>query len=299
MLSFFKRKHKDEELVRTGGDSTVSADEVQEDAAHESISEDVEPVLSLHPNWDITQEQRYVYQFLNNDCPPMKRNQLGISGIEWNQDTDGIRVSAFIRNSSGETIDLAEQTLVMFDTEDRPLARKAFNLSEMGQIEPESSRPWHFFFSEDDLIATKIPKEDWRLTFEVRNISDKHTLDLPEDWKQGLLPEDKENLYKLVEQLPALEPGEVNLFGVDAMQDEQGKVHVVALVRNGSDNDLRIDKIPLIFKDSSGKIVAHDEFQLGEFIVKPNTSKPWRFAFSQPVAEKLDLSTWEIQLPTH
>lgn len=298
MLSFFRRKHKDEELVRTGGDSTVSADEVQEEAEQESISEEVVPTLSFHPNWHVTQEQQYVYQFLNNDCPSMKRNQLGISGIEWNSEGNGIVVSAFIRNSSDETLDLEEQTLVMLDKDGRPLAKKTFNLSEMGEIAPKSSRPWHFSFTESSLLVEDIPKEDWKLTFEVRNISDKHTLDLPKDWEEGLIPEDKENLYKLVDQLPKLEPGEVNLFGVDAMQDEEGRIHVVALVRNGSDNDLKIDKIPLTFTDSSGKLIAHDEFHLEDFVVKPNTSKPWRFAFSQPVNKKLDLSSWEIQLPT-
>ena len=299
MLSFFKRKHTDDELKRTGGDSTVSADEIQENAAHESSSEYVDLTLSIHPEWVLTQEQQYVYQFLNNDCPPLKRNQLGISGIEWVKDNGGIRVSAFIRNSSDQPIDLEEQTLVMFDEQDQPLAKKAFNLSEIGQLEPGSSRPWQFYFDESDLISESIPKEGWRLTFEIRHIAKEHTLDLPLDWEQGLLPEDKKNLYLLVEQLPSLSPGEVNLFGVDAKQDDDGRIHVVALLRNGSDSDLRIDSIPLTFADASGKILARGEFQLHDFVVKPNTSKPWRFAFPDAVTQKVNLTTWEIQLATH
>lgn len=299
MLSFFRRKHNDDELKRTGEDSAIAADEVGDvDEQPSASSETISPALSLHPDWHISKEQRYVYQFLNNDCPPLQKNQVGISGIEWEEENGKIRVSAFLRNSSNETLELNEHTLVMFNKNDEPLAKKTFDLSELGKIEPESSRPWHFYFDEDDLIDDYIPKEGWRLAFEIRHIAEKHTLDLPLEWEDGLHPQDKENLYKLVEQLPELEEGEVNLFGVDAKQDPEGRIHVVALLRNGSEHDIRLDHVPLMFKDATDTVIAQDNFKLKDFIVKPNTSKPWRFAFTKPVNYKVDLTTWEIQLLT-
>src|SRR5690606_7164350 len=96
----------DDDLKRTGEDSAVSADEIGEVADEENSQETIEPALSIHPNWHLPQEQLYVYQFLNNDCPPLNRNQIGISGIEWAEEGEGLRVSAFIRNASAESIDL-------------------------------------------------------------------------------------------------------------------------------------------------------------------------------------------------
>ncbi|WP_096202397.1 accessory Sec system S-layer assembly protein [Bacillus sp. FJAT-45350] len=298
MLSFFKRKHSDDELKRTGEDSSFSADDIVEDGDGE-VNKIVETSLSLHPSWTVQKEEVYVYQFLNNDCPPLKQNQVGISGIEWSYEEDkGLyRISAFIRNSSNKTIAFETKTLVLLNQENKVLARKQLNLSNIGEIPPKTSRPWHFYFEEEDLLVEEIPKEGWKLAFEFKNISKKHMLDLSKEWEEQLHPDDKENLHKLVEQLRPLQPGEVNLFGVDAKQDPQGMIHVVALLRNGSEENIRIDKVPLIFKDATGSVVANGEFHLKDFTVKPNTSKPWRCIFQAPIKKKLDLTTWEIQLP--
>lgn len=301
MLSFFRRnQYKEEELKRTGKDSSVAANKI-DNQSDEETETSIQPILSIHPSWTLTKEQIYVYQFLNNDCPPLKKNQLGISGIEWEREDGKIRVSAFIRNSSAKPLKLGEHTLVMFDKNKRPLAKRKFHLGVLGELQPESSRPWHFYFKESDLLVDidELPEEDWYMTFEIRRTPEKHTLDLPKEWEEGLSPNDKANLHKLVEQLPPLEEGELNLVGVDAMQDEEGYIHVVCLIRNGSDHEVRIDRLPLLFKDSSDEVVTKALIRLHDFVVKPNTSKPWRFHFPERINRRLDLKTWEIHLLQH
>uniref|UniRef100_UPI002612EE95 SLAP domain-containing protein n=1 Tax=uncultured Anoxybacillus sp. TaxID=263860 RepID=UPI002612EE95 len=74
MLAFFKRK-------KQGEDSTIDASQLLQQQ-YEQKEERVKTQLSLHPHMQISTEQKYYFQFLNNELPPLKPNQLSLSGIE-------------------------------------------------------------------------------------------------------------------------------------------------------------------------------------------------------------------------
>jgi accessory Sec system S-layer assembly protein len=286
LLSFFKKKKK------SGEDSAVSAQELvsETDVAND---EEIETELSLHPSWNLPLEQQYVLRFLNNELKPLKPNQISLSGIDLARETDYVIVSAFVRHSLSKPIKLEKATLLLLSPDNKIIARKQFDLEELGEIPAKSSRPWHFIFENSILKTDEIPNEGWKLAFELKP---QHRLDLEESWEQSLSDEDKEKLRQLVAQLEPPKPGEVNFLGLQAKLTEEHELHVTVFIRNGSEQNIQIQQLPLQVEDASGEVIARGGFTLDHFEVKANTTKPWTFIFPKELVQKTspDLSKWKV-----
>ncbi|PAE19737.1 accessory Sec system S-layer assembly protein [Bacillus sp. 7504-2] len=295
MLSFFK-KNKNEKLTKQGLDSTVSTQEllnVEEETGNEN---EVFTELSLHPMMNITTEQSYVLRFLNNELPPLKPNQISLAGIEINREEEQIIVSAFVRNSLSKGVTFSQTTLLLLGANDKLIARKEFDLSELGEIPAQSSRPWNFVFGPKDLLSNEpIPKTDWKLAFQLKTTQE-HRLDLDKEWEQSLSESGKEKLVNLVRNISPPKEGEINFMGIQAKKNEQGDLVVTLLIRNGSDKDVQLEQLPLQVEDSEKDIVAKGAFTLNNLIVKANTSKPWTFIFpkSMVIKDNPNFSRWKV-----
>lgn len=297
MLPFFKKKDNDKPKM-AGSESTVSSEAlINEKGDEEKAKKDeVHTSLSIHPQWTISKEDQYSFQFLNMECPALLPNQISLSGINLQESKDGTyQVTAFIRNSLNKGITLRETTLVLLDNTDKVLGRKTVDLSEAGTIPAESSRPWNFLFTEKDLFTTELPEEGWKLAFQLKPSSRKHTLELEDSWDQTLADKDKQKLQEMVEKLDPPKTGEVNFMGLQSSQKENGNLHVTMLIRNGNGKNIKLEQIPLQVEDASGQIVAKGGFTLENFEVKANTSKPWTFIFPKDLVqgEDIDLSRWK------
>ncbi|MFZ4451125.1 accessory Sec system S-layer assembly protein [Salibacterium aidingense] len=296
MLPFFRKK-RDGQPKMEGNESTVSSEELLNETSETETSEKhIHTGLSFHPEWTVSKEDQYSFQFLNMECPDLKPNQISLSGISLQQEKDGTyQVTAFIRSSLNKTIKLHETTLVLLDSSDNVIGRKTTDLEEAGEIPPRSSRPWNITFTEQELFTPEVPEEGWKLAFQLKPSSRKHSLDLQDSWEQSLAEKDKNELQDMVEKLDPPKPGEVNFMGLKAVQKENGDLHVTLLIRNGSTKSITLEQIPLQVEDASGTTIAKGGFTLNDFGVKANTSKPWTFIFpSSMVSEdNLDLSSWK------
>ncbi|MBB6446077.1 accessory Sec system S-layer assembly protein [Bacillus benzoevorans] len=298
MLGFFKRdKNK---IAKDGEDHTVDSKELLGEEV-ESTGREVKTKLHFPPGINVGQEERYYYQFLNNELPLLKENQISLSGIEVEKDEDdSVVVKAFIRNSLPKAIMFNEPVpLLLLGPDEQVLARKTFNLSVFGELPAESSLPWLFTFEKQFVKVEEIPQTDWKLAFELKKEKGPHALDLEESWEKSLADTDKEKLAELVKKMTPPKPGEVNFMGIQARLDKDGSLHTTLLIRNGSDKNVKLEQIPLIIEDASGECVAEGGFILDNFEVKANTSKPWTFIFPQSLLkkEKIDLSKWKAYPP--
>ncbi|GMO00059.1 accessory Sec system S-layer assembly protein [Parageobacillus thermoglucosidasius] len=295
MFPFFKKQkqQKDEH------DSVVEANELLENSEANSDEEEVKTELSFHPSWNVSIEERYYYQFLHNQQRPLKKNQISLSGIDLKQVPRGYVVTAFVRNSLSRPVAFTPTPLLLLGPNNEVLARKVFDLSELGEVPPRSSRPWKFLFEQETLRTSELPLVDWKLAFELPK-QKHHSLDLAESWEKSLAAEDKQKLQALVQSLQPPKPGEVNFMGLQAQQTEQGDLHVTLLIRNGSDKNIHIEQLALQVHDASGDIVASGAFSLDHFEVKANTSKPWTFIFPKSLVtkENPDLRSWKVSLPS-
>jgi len=297
MFNPFKRKKQEEtQQVRTN-DSTVSADELLDEVQEESSNEEVETELSLHPSWKLDEEQMYVYRFMNNEHPPLKPNQISLGAFELNKLEHEVAAGAFVRNSLNKKINFNNTTILLIDEHGTKIGRKEFDLSKIGELPARSSRPNVFIFEKKDLYIPleDVPTEGWNLAFELKKPAQKHSLDLADSWEKSMANEEIESLQKYTESLEPPKSGEVNFLGLKAVQNDNGDLHVTMLIRNGSEKSINLQQLPLHVEDASGEVIARGGFQLEDFEVKANTSKPWTFIFPRAMIDKdeIDLSKWK------
>jgi accessory Sec system S-layer assembly protein len=294
MLSFFKKRNQ----KKQGSDSVVSSEELLGgNATGASSEQSVSTELHFTSNVNITQEDRYYFQFLHNELPPLKLNQIALAGIELKQEGTQWQVVAFIRNSVINGIQFSHMPLTLIGPEGDKLGQKTFDLSVLGELPGNTSTPWMFTFDQSDLLTSEVPAEGWKLAFEIRP---PHRLDLDKNWEQQLPQAEKEHLRKLAEDtLPPPKVGEVNFAGVQVQLADTGQLQTTVLIRNGNQFDINIQKIPLFVEDANGQVVAKGSFELKDFGVKAHASKPWTFIFPSEMVTKeaMDLSRWKVYPP--
>ena len=289
------RNHKKHNPDAAYDENAVNAQELGL-SGESSEEEAVYPELSYHPDWNLEQEDEYVYRFWNHDLPPLKPNQFSIHGVDLKQTNGTLVVEAFVRNSLSRSINLKTMTILLLDQQGFPVARKWFDLKKVGTIPARSSRPWTFTFEQQHRVTSDAnpPVHGWKLVIEPNQKHRKHTLDLEESLEQSLPAGEAEKLERYVEGLQPPKPGEINFVSLKAEQKE-GALHVALLIRNGSDRSINLPHLPLQVKDATGDVVAQGAFKLKHVEVKGNTSKPWTFVFpeSMILSETIDLSSWK------
>lgn len=294
LFSFFKQAEK------TGSDSTIGSEEIIDGAKSSSGTDAIETTLSLHPEWEVPQEQDYVFRFLSNELEPLKPNQISLSGIDIDVEpaNGSWLVKAFFRSSLDQQIAVGSVELMLLDEEGNTLASDEFDLAELGDIPARSARPWVFVFTKDNIFAEQPPTKDWKLAFNVQSMVP-HKLELEQAWEDGLSDDQKEGLTTVVEGLPKLKPREVNISGFQVKQQEDGSIAASVFIRNGHSKQINIEKLPLELIDAAGDLVSTGSFELAPLSVKANTTKPWTFIYPKELIQKADpdLSRWTIRVP--
>lgn len=293
LFSFFKKTEK------TGKESAIDSTEIMESANVSTSTEVVETKLSYHPSWNVPQEQEYVFRFLANELEPLKPNQISLSGIEVDADpaTGGWLVKAFFRSSLDQAIQMEDVELLLLDENEELLAAQQFDLSELGDIPGRSARPWIFVFDKENQLVEELPKENWKLAFNVQSLMP-HRLDLAASWEEGLADEQKKMLAETVEKLPKLNPREMNITGFQVKVEEDGSIATSVFIRNGHSKEINIEQLPLELIDANQDVVARGTFQLQDFSVKANKTKPWTFIFPKTLVQKEnpDFSRWVAKI---
>ncbi|MFC4402960.1 accessory Sec system S-layer assembly protein [Gracilibacillus xinjiangensis] len=297
MFPFLDKNRKNKS---TGNEQEVNAADVlgNDMEANESNEDLVEPTLSIHPSWNLPEEEKYVFAFHNTEAKALKPNQLSITTVDSIERKNEFQFIALIRHSVNKPINLGEANIVLLNEEKRIILKKKFDLTTIGKLPANSSRPWKFSFTKKELAAVDAePNNNWTIAFELKR---KHKLDLEDSWKESLAQESIEQLEKIVESAKPLKAGEVNFMGIEAKVMEDHQLSVTILIRNGAERDLIVENLPLVVTDASNEVIAKGGFQFDKLTIKANTSKPWRFIFPSSLllkeAENIDLSRWQAQV---
>ncbi|MCM3088111.1 accessory Sec system S-layer assembly protein [Bhargavaea ginsengi] len=294
LFSRFKRTE------RKGADSSVSSEELTDIQPSGDAGELVDTALSLHPEWNVPQEQEYVLRFLANDLDPLKPNQLSLAGIDIDVDerSGDWLVKAFFRSSVSKPVQMGPVELLLVTEDGKLAASKEFDMRELGEIGPASARPWVFVFSRNEQFLKEAPESAWTLNFNVQSLMP-HRLALKPEWEQSLNDTQKEALQQVVDSLPKLKPQELNMTGFQALIQDDGKMAVALLIRNGYSRRINLEQLPLEVIDGAGDLVAKGTFQLPPLEVDANTTTPWTFIFPADSVKKpdADLSRWTARVP--
>lgn len=296
LFSFFKKSDK------VGQENTIDSKDLLDNVTSKSQNDnsDVETKLSFHPDWNVPQEQKYIFNFLANELEPLKRNQLSLSSISIDEDPRSGKwlVRAFFRSSLAEAIELGEIELFIMDKNDELVASKKFDFKALGTIPAESARPWVFEFEKSTLKTNEIPEDGWKIAFNLVSLRG-HQLELDATWEEQLPAEQKEELAKIVKTLPKLGETEVNFTGLQAKFANDGSLNVSIFIRNGHNKAINLEQLPLEIIDARGKQIAKGSFKMDPILtVQPNSTKPWTFIFPSSLVNPkgADLSRWTARV---
>ncbi|GAB4074053.1 accessory Sec system S-layer assembly protein [Barrientosiimonas marina] len=288
MFNFAKGTKKKQEQAAKADDYLQPDQEETSDADQPAV----ETELSIPDDWGLTEEDRYVYAFHNSQSPKLHQNQISIYGMEVKQTKKGMEVAGLIRNTVTKAIQFGETRVLLLGSDQKPVARKTFDLSQLGSIPANGARPWTFVFEPDMIVGdTAQLAGSWSLAFELKK---SHQLDLENSWEESINEQTRASLETIVKQAPKLKPGEMNFMGVQARQQDNGDIAATILIRNGAEKNIHLEQVPLGLKDASGEEVARGSFQMTDFTIRANTSKPWTFIFPARmiIREEIDLSEW-------
>lgn len=295
LFSFFKKSDK---IVQ---ENTIDSKDLLGNAsANKDDNRDVVTKLSFHPEWDVPQEQKYIFNFLANELEPLKPNQLSLSSISIEEDPRSGKwlVRAFFRSSLAEAIELGEIELFIMDKNDELVASKKFDFKALGTIPAESARPWVFEFEKSTIKVDEVPEDGWKIAFNLVSLRG-HQLELDPTWEQQLPAAQKEELAKIVKTLPKLGETEVNFTGLQAKLADNGNLNVSIFIRNGHNKAINLEQLPLEIIDATGKQIAKGSFNMEPILtVQPNSTKPWTFIFPAELvdAQDADLSRWTARV---
>lgn len=295
LFSFFKKSDT------VGKDSAIDSKEIVQGKTPLSTKSQVKTKLSFHPEWNVPQEQQYVFNFLANELQPLKPNQLSLAAINIEEDKkSGVwNVKAFFRSSLSQPIELGEIELLLLDKDGNRIGAKTFNFKDLGVIPPNSARPWVFEFDKTSREVEEIPEEGWTIAFNLISLRG-HQLELDETWKKQLPKEQQEKLAEIIKGLPKLGKTEVNFTGLQVRLNDDQSLHASIFIRNGNDKSINLEQLPLEIIDANGKRVAKGSFKMDPVLtVQPNSTKPWTFIFPAELveAEEADLSRWTARVP--
>ncbi|ESU34205.1 hypothetical protein G3A_02285 [Bacillus sp. 17376] len=297
-MALFKRKKQSSPVIESDQLNEL-VDNNSEELGEETDIDLVKTSLSFHPDWELSNQEKYVYMYKHQQLPLLKANQISISGIKKIDFEEGFVVIAFLRNTLAKSIRLEEMGILILDDSGKAVARKTFELDGLGELPAMSCRPWRFLFTNDDKLIENISDDNWSIAFEVPEKSNQHQLDLEETWKSQLTEKMVKDLEELVAKLPPLSNNEISFTGIEARLLDDGRLSVSLFIRNGYNKDIQLQKLPLIVEDTNGTKVAQGNFTLDNFSVKANTSKPWTFIFPETLVQEKNpnLTTWKVYPP--
>lgn len=296
LFSFFKKSDK------LGQENTIDSKDLLQNIKVENTdnNQDVVTKLSYHPDWEVPQEQKYIFNFLANELEPLKPNQLSLSSISIEEDMRSKKwqVRAFFRSSLSQAIELGEIELFIMDKNDELLASKKFDFAALGTIPAESARPWVFEFEKSTIKVDEVPEDGWKIAFNLVSLRG-HQLELDPTWEKQLPEAQKEELAKIVKTLPKLGETEVNFTGLQAKLADNGNLNVSIFIRNGHNKAINLEQLPLEIIDATGKQIAKGSFKMDPILtVQADSTKPWTFIFPAELvdAKDADLSRWTARV---
>lgn len=257
----------------------------------------IQTPLSLHPDWNITQEQMYVFRFLANDLSPLRANQISLQGIDIDENEGNWLVKGFVRTTVEQMIEIGQVELILLDKENQMIGHQSFDFSELGDLPSNTARPWVFEFRPENIFVEEIPEDGWKLAFNVSSMKE-HTLDLDPTWKENLSAEQVTALEEIVAKLEPMKERQINFTGF-LIEPHEGGFVVSTFIRSSHPKTANLEQLPLQVLDATGEVVTEGAFTLDPpLAIHSNTSKPWTFIFPKETVKKEDpdLSRWAVRI---
>jgi len=131
-----------------------------------NLKENIKTGLFIPASYNISKEELYILQFLNNELGTMEPNQLSVSGISLHETPYFIEVRAFFRNTLTMPFKVASVKLALTTSNKDIIAQHTFDLSYLGLIEPEKSIYVILHFPVETIRLKQFDPDNFSLFFD-------------------------------------------------------------------------------------------------------------------------------------
>ena len=216
-----------------------------------------------------------------SQLPAIEDGQVSINGIYTFDIGDKIEVSVYLRNGLSQHINFERVPLVILKKNGDVIAKQVVDMSDFGILPPFSARPYKVYFDKANLLVDTISNDDFIIQFE-KSISAVNTVKVElEDIPESMDYELKNSLIKFLEDLPLIRGGDVNLEVYKTLRCMDNSISIVFMILNGSDEVIKLERLPMMIKDEKEQAVAMGVFDIENVIVNPRKAKVYDFTITE------------------
>lgn len=261
-------------------------------------NENVELQLSLPEQYEniVSDVQKEIMNEELEEFVPIKENDINVATTYVYDDGEEIEAKVYFRNGFTRKVNLEYLPLLLVNSKNEVLAKKVFDLREMGDIPSLGARPWKVSFPKSEVDMNKFSPSDCKVIFDAQikavNYAKIELEPLPESMQE--LKAVFENYLK---ELPGIEKGNVSVTNFNIALSNEGKILVTLMVRNATDKNVKVEAIPVTLKDENNNIAAAGLFNLSDFEVPSMKAKICTLAFDTELnlTETISLDKWNVE----
>ncbi|WP_170291963.1 SLAP domain-containing protein [Heliobacterium mobile] len=238
--------------------------------------------------------------------PQPNESEVKIEGFFLLNLDNYVQVAAFLMNGLPRPVRFEQIPLKLTDRSGQVLlGYQVFDMSNVPEIPANGVLPIEFNFSQDNIFTEKIFQDDWKLSFEMENLTARISTPQPvqamviEGLNIGEISEDQRQLLEgFLVRLPQIKEGELNFAAVQcSFQD--GALEALLLIRNGTARDVHFAQLPLALRDAQSQEVAQAVFTPENLVIRARSARFHRFVFGPEhlLGASPDLSRWSVYVP--
>lgn len=226
----------------------------------------------------------------------MNKDSVDISPVYFNYSNNCLEVKVFIRNSFSRAINFDKISFRVDDKEGNLVAKKVFDLKNLGNVEPNTAKPYKLFFTDEDIVKKDFDCENLIIGFD-KDVNCFQNVDV----KIGNLPKElsfaeQDKYNEFLSKLPRLQKDTITISAVDLIKYEDGGMAIIIVIRNGYSRGIAVQNVPITILDKNNEVVASCKFKNTTFNVKASSASMYRFVISENdiVNKDCDLSSWHV-----
>jgi SLAP domain-containing protein len=232
---------------------------------------------------------------------PIYADQIDIKQTYLFNYDESIEVGFFIRNAFDQKISFGELLLVIQDNNGKNIIKQKIDFTEYGTIPPYSARPFSTVFNKDKNIEYDNAKE---YTIKFADISAfEGIFSFPTEIENipiDITYEEEKKLKKFIEEYGPLKKDEFNILFYEITYNNKNNIILTVILRNGTDKEAKLDKLPVTIVDDEGKIILRKLFlkEGGLTKISPRKSKLLHLEFNphELTEKKIDISKCKVIL---
>lgn len=231
-----------------------------------------------------------------NELKSINKNDVDVSPVYFNYSNGVLEVKVFIRNAFVKPVDFDKIPFVISDEDGNVVARKIFDLREIGKLEPNTAKPCKLFFEDEYIIKKDFDNETLKIGFGINLKCFKDVETKITNFPEGLSQEECSKYESLLQGLNKFEENTVNMSAVELIKYSNGDIGISLIIRNGYDREISIDNIPITLYDNNNIVIASGVFKSMTFKVETLSASLYRLIFKadEITNNDYDITAWHV-----